>query len=270
MAEHDVMKTRDLAVAMVMFCFCTTAISAQQQVRGSNILVSQGVANALLLKKVMPTYNDAVMSVNISGQIVIAFTIDKTGKVSRAMVVERDLSGRKSVNVEDPHLRQASLDAVKQWTYRPYLLQGAPVDIDTSVVLLFDFSHPSSPIVKLGEPPNGPPPSTPALNAFDAGKASIGEFSKPLIDPKVAETRLTGRVEPQYPQMAKIAHIQGDVVLHVLIDKKGHVAKVKQKSGHPILVQAAINAVNQWDYQPFLLNGQPTDVETSVTVKFRP
>jgi len=91
-----------------------------------------------------------------------------------------------------------------------------------------------------------------------------------LIDPRVAETKLTGRVEPQYPQMAKIAHIQGDVVLHILIDKQGHVAKVEQKSGHPILIQAAKDAVNKWDYQPFLLNGQPADVETSVMVKFRP
>jgi len=265
------MLLRQLLAATVLFlCFLSSTISAQQQVRGSNILVSQGVTNAFLLKKVMPIYSDDVKSTTTSGQIVLAITIDKTGRVAHAMVVERDLWGRKSVNVGDPHLRQASLDAVKQWTYRPYLLNGAPVDIDTSVVLLFDFDHPNSPIVKLGEPPNGPPPSNSAVNAVDGGKASVGEFGKPLIDPKVAETRLTGRVEPQYPQMAKIAHIQGDVVLHILIDKQGHVAKVKQKSGHPILIQAAIDAVNKWDYQPFLLNGQPTDVETSVTVKFRP
>lgn len=99
---------------------------------------------------------------------------------------------------------------------------------------------------------------------------SVGEFGKPSIEPKVAESRLTGRVEPQYPQIAKIAHIQGDVVLHILIDQKGHVAKVKQKSRHPILIQAAIDAMSKWNYEPFLLNGQPTDVETSVTVKFRP
>jgi TonB family protein len=259
-----------LASAVLFFCLQSSTISAQQQVRGSNILVSQGVANSFLLKRVMPVYSDDVKSINTSGQIVIAFTIDKTGKVAHAMVVERDLWGRKSGNIGDPHLRQASLDAVKQWTYRPYLLNGTPADIDTSVVLLFDFSHPSSPIVKLGEPPNGPPPSKPEPNVVNGGKTSLAEFGKPLIDPKVAETRLTGRVEPQYPQMAKIAHIQGDVVLHILIDRQGHVAKVKQKSGHPILIQAAIDAVNKWDYQPFLLNGQPTDVETLVTVRFRP
>jgi TonB family protein len=265
------MHTRQFLAAAVSLCsFFAASVSAQQQVRGSNILVNQSVANAFLLKKVMPTYNDAVMSVNISGQIVIAFTIDKTGKVSRAMVVERDLSGRKSVNIEDPHLRQASLDAVKQWIYKPYLLNGAPVDIDTSVALVFDFTHPRSPLVKIGEPGSTAANSDPASNVVDGGKTSVGEFGKPLIDPKLAEKRLTGRVEPQYPQVAKIAHIQGDVVLHILIDKQGHVANAKAKTGHPILIQAALDAVRKWDYQPFLLNGQPVDVESSVTVRFRP
>ena len=259
-----------LAAVVLLLCFLSSTISAQQQVRGTNILVSQSVANAFLLKKVMPVYSDDVKSMNFSGQIVLAITVDKTGKVTRAMVVDIDFWGRKSVNIDDPHLRQTSLDAVKQWTYRPYLLNGEPIDIDTSVALVFNFSHPSSPIVKLGEAPKGPPRSKAESNVVDGGKASIGEFGKPLIDPKLADSRLTGRVEPQYPRIAQIAHIQGDVVLQILIDKQGHVAKAKQKSGHPILIQAAIDAVSKWDYQPFLLNGQPTDVETSVTVKFRP
>ena len=55
-----------------------------------------------------------------------------------------------------------------------------------------------------------------------------------------------------------------------LIDKQGHVAKTKAESGHPILIQAAMDAVKNWDYQPFMLNGEPTEVETSVTVKFKP
>jgi TonB family protein len=258
------------AASVLLLCLLPSTISAQQQIRGSNILVNQSVAHAFLLNKIMPVYGYGVMNSNISGQIVIAFTIDKTGKVTHAMVVDRDLWGRKSVNVEDPHLRQTSLDAVKQWTYRPYLLNGAPVDIDTSVALLFDFSHPTSPIVKLGEAAPTPPTSAAPSNTVDAGKSRVGEFGKPLIDPRVAETKLTGRVEPQYPQMAKIARIQGDVVLHILIDKQGHVAQVQQRSGHPILIQAAKDAVSKWDYQPFLLNGQPTEVETLVTVKFRP
>src|SRR6476646_6411978 len=114
------------AAAVLLWCLLSSTINAQQQVRGANILVSQSVTNPFLLKKVMPLYSDEVKSVNTSGQIVLALTIDKTGKVTHAMVVDRDLWGRKSVNVGDPHLRQTSLDAEKQWTYRPYLLNGAP------------------------------------------------------------------------------------------------------------------------------------------------
>src|SRR6478672_9883124 len=125
------MRPRQLSSTTLFLCLLTITANAQQQVRGANVLVSQSVTNAFLLKKVMPVYSDDVKSVNTSGQIVLALTIDKTGKVTHAMVVDRDLWGRKSVNVGDPHLRQTSLDAVKQWTYRPYLLNGAPVDVDT-------------------------------------------------------------------------------------------------------------------------------------------
>jgi protein TonB len=69
--------------------------------------------------------------------------------------------------------------------------------------------------------------------------------------------------------MARIAHIQGNVILQVLIDKQGHVANMKPIMGHPILVQAALDAVKQWEYKPFQLNGEPAQVETAVVVKFR-
>ena len=57
--------------------------------------------------------------------------------------------------------------------------------------------------------------------------------------------------------------------MQVLIDKQGHVANIKTESGHPLLVQAALDAVKQWEYQPFQVNGEPAQVETAVVVKFR-
>jgi TonB family protein len=144
---------------------------------------------------------------------------------------------------------------VKQWKYRPYLLNGEPVEVDTSVVLPFDFSE-----SKLAShaSPNVP-----------EGGASTGVFARPVIDREQAEERVTHRVEAPYPQMARIAHIQGNVTLHVLIDKQGHVANIKPAMGHPILIQAALDAVKQWEYQPFQLNGESAEVETTVLIKFR-
>jgi protein TonB len=80
--------------------------------------------------------------------------------------------------------------------------------------------------------------------------------------------RLIYRVEPIYPPVAQQAHIQGAVVLAALIDKGGNVQSLQVVSGHPLLVRAAIDAVKQWRYQPLLVNGQPIEVETTVTVNF--
>jgi TonB family protein len=76
------------------------------------------------------------------------------------------------------------------------------------------------------------------------------------------------KVSPKYPDEAKKARIQGTVVLDATISKKGDVENLQITSGHPILVPAAIDAVKQWKYKPFLLNGKPVEVQTQIEVKF--
>jgi len=88
------------------------------------------------------------------------------------------------------------------------------------------------------------------------------------ISAGVTNGRLIYRVEPTYPPVAQEAHIQGAVVLAALIDRGGNVQSLQLVSGHPLLVRAAIDAVKQWRYQPLLVNGQPIEVETTVTVNF--
>ena len=78
----------------------------------------------------------------------------------------------------------------------------------------------------------------------------------------------THDVTPQYPQMARVAHIQGDVLLQATISKAGVIENLRAISGHPILVQAAIEAVKQWKYKPYILNGEPVEVETTIKVQF--
>jgi periplasmic protein TonB len=82
------------------------------------------------------------------------------------------------------------------------------------------------------------------------------------------EGNLIRRVEPVYPQMAKNARIQGPVVLAALIDKAGAIENLHALSGHPMLVPAAISAVSQWRYRPYILNSEPIEVETQITVNF--
>lgn len=79
---------------------------------------------------------------------------------------------------------------------------------------------------------------------------------------------LIHRVQPVYPPLARQTRTQGTVVLRAVIGTDGAVREVQLVSGHPLLVQAALDAVGQWRYQPTLLNGRPVEVETRITVIF--
>ena len=73
---------------------------------------------------------------------------------------------------------------------------------------------------------------------------------------------------PAYPEIARRAGVQGEVVLMAVIDQQGAIQELQVKSGHPMLVTAATNAVRQWKYRPFRLNGAAIEVETQITVRF--
>lgn len=88
------------------------------------------------------------------------------------------------------------------------------------------------------------------------------------ISQGVTKGLLIHKEEPVYPSIARAARVQGDVVLSAVIDINGQIQNLQLISGHPMLVPAAIAAVRQWRYKPYLLNGQPVEVETTITVIF--
>jgi periplasmic protein TonB len=134
----------------------------------------------------------------------------------------------------------------------------------------------------------GPPPIS-ASGAYIPGTtgttgpgvfSSIGTGYAPVI-PKppvsaehtvrlshMSEGDLVRKVAPAYPPLARSARIQGTVVLQAEISKDGTIQNLQLISGHPMLAPAAIEAVKQWRYKPYLLNGEPVAVETQVVVNF--
>ena len=76
------------------------------------------------------------------------------------------------------------------------------------------------------------------------------------------------KVEPTYPAIAKAARVQGTVVLAAVIGKDGTIQNLHVVSGHPLLQGAAMDAVKQWKYRPYILNGEPVEVDTQVIVNF--
>jgi periplasmic protein TonB len=84
----------------------------------------------------------------------------------------------------------------------------------------------------------------------------------------VSQGLLIKRVQPNYPPLARQARIQGTVILQAEIRKEGTIQNLQLISGHPMLAPAAIEAVKQWRYKPYLLNGEPVAVDTQVVVNF--
>jgi len=84
----------------------------------------------------------------------------------------------------------------------------------------------------------------------------------------VSQGLLVHKVQPQYPPLARQARIQGVVVLQALIGKDGNIQNLHVVSGHPMLTNAALEAVKEWKYKPYYLNGEPVEVETTINVNF--
>ena len=85
---------------------------------------------------------------------------------------------------------------------------------------------------------------------------------------EILQGMLIRKVEPKYPPLAMAARIQGPVVLAAVISKNGTIDNLHLVSGHPMLVPAALDAVSQWRYRPYILNGEVIEVETQITVNF--
>jgi periplasmic protein TonB len=111
------------------------------------------------------------------------------------------------------------------------------------------------------------------LDGLGAGTNALPILSPPPVVHQVRishmmEGNLIHRVQPVYPPLARQARIQGTVVLRAIISRDGRIENLQVVSGHPMLAPAAIEAVRQWRYQPYILNDQPVEVETQITVNF--
>jgi protein TonB len=106
------------------------------------------------------------------------------------------------------------------------------------------------------------------LSSANVAVPKIATPQRVRVSSGVSTGLLIRKVQPNYPQLAKQARIQGAVVLQAEISKDGTIQNLQLISGHPMLAPAAIEAVKQWRYKPYLLNGEPVAVETQVVVNF--
>ena len=130
---------------------------------------------------------------------------------------------------------------------------------------------------------NAEAPNLPGVLGSSGAASSVMNVVKelPVAQPKIAPQKvkvssgvaqgmLVHRVTPEYPSQARQQGIQGTVVLQAVIGKDGAVKNVRALSGNSLLRQAAIDAVKQWKYKPYSLNGEPVEADTQIDVKFKP
>lgn len=120
--------------------------------------------------------------------------------------------------------------------------------------------------------PTSPASVSPAPPAFVPG-ATLGTSQKPhgpvRISGGVMANNVVNKVEPVYPPDAKRAGVRGSVVFEAMIGKAGNIENLRVISGVPVLATAAADAVRHWTYRPYKLNGEPIEVQTTITINFR-
>jgi TonB family protein len=254
--------TRHL-LAPLVFLICFASFAGAQVATPQRLQVSDGVMQGLLMKKVSPVYPPLARQARIQGTVVLKVQISKSGDV----VIMQLVSGH-------PMLAPAAIEAVKQWKYDPFLLNGEAVEVETTVRVNFVLADKPPAEGVAGDAPGGVPSGQTDGVIGGIVSNTPGDQTHPAtpqrvrVSLRVSQGLLVTKVPPQYPADARDQHIQGVVLLKVNIDKEGNVYKVQLISGHPLLAPAAIEAVKQWKYKPYLLSGTPVEVETQVTVNF--
>ena len=152
-----------------------------------------------------------------------------------------------------------------------------PTKIPQKVAMIKEEEAPP-PVSNMGGVVGGVPGGVPGgqMGGVLGGILSSGSMTAPKISTPqrvrlsqgVTEGNRLTTVTPLYPDIAKRARIQGVVVLQAVISKQGVIENLRVVSGHPMLTQAALDAVRQWRYRPYLLSGEPVEVETQITVNF--
>jgi TonB family protein len=211
----------------------------------------------IVIKAPKPSYPMDAKSKGVQGKVWIHLLISETGDVESADII----SG-------DPDLARATQEAMKKWKFKPYIRNGKPVKVNTKMP--FDFAFKNK-ITDASVPPDSSantPPSSAEAAGTSGGESSGSLPQKLRISSGVAQGLLLHKVDPIYPLAARVSHIQGDVILQATIGKDGLIHDLRAITGHPILIEAAKGAVEQWRYRPYVLKGEPVEVETTVKVQF--
>jgi TonB family protein len=213
------------------------------------------IAPGRLIKMVNPVYPEIAKVDQLDGKVVMHITIGADGTVKDVKVIHGL-----------PQLINAATHAVSQWVYEPARIDGVATTVATTVTVDFKL-HPSTGDTSVSSPQAG------------AGNTVAAAAKTSLPPPPAGVTRISGRVmanmvvkkvDPVYPADSIALGAQGTVVLLAVVSKTGEVGDVQVVSGPERFRTAAVDAVKQWRYSPYPLDGVPADVQTTISLNFAP
>lgn len=187
------------------------------------------------------TYPDSARQANTQGLVVIKITVSENGTVEKT----ENVSG-------DPILEAAAVDAVKQWRFQPFIEDGKPIKVSTKLQLRFAIAD--------GKCTDG------------VKQASVTTpFEHPVVLAQEEIQRfICMKVGAAPSRMVELARMRGDVVMAARVGKDGTMQELHiLSSASPLLNQPAIDAVKQWRYRPYVVSGEPVEVDTTIKVTFR-
>jgi len=210
-------------------------VSKEEQEAPDAVRATGEIKPPKLVDKVDPVYPEEARKKRVEGVVILEATTDKEGKVVNTKVL-------RSV---DLLLDRAAEEAVRQWKYEPFIINGKRIGVIFTVTCRFKLKD-----VKTEE--------------FDQSAVIAGD-DKEIKPPKLLE-----KVNPVYPEEARKNKIQGVVVLRVRVDEQGRVEQTMLiKSESSLLNKPAMDAVKQWKYEVLNLKGKPTPVVFNVTISFK-
>jgi TonB family protein len=240
------------------------------------VQVAGFVTEGLLLTQVQPIYPPLARKARIQGTVVLKAVINKDGSIESLTVV-----------TGHPFLAPAAIDAVKQWQYRPYLLNGYPVEVDTEILVNFSLSAKDPPPSSTSTTPNSQTGDVAGsvtnahANGVTVGASQRDQGPAPNVASSVKKTNLIRNTAPEdmwsrltqcvFPATALVAgnsYMEGTVDLGFLVSRDGNVVNVGVRGGDSSLRTPAIRAIRQWKFRPDAEQGVTTFSRVRAFVRF--
>ncbi|HWG18609.1 MAG TPA: TonB family protein [Acidobacteriaceae bacterium] len=233
------------------------ATSAEQQDPSGPVRVSSGVMAGAIISQPPPAYPEIAKAAHVQGVVVLHAIISKDGTVEKLTVV----SG-------PPMLTQSAMDAVQKWTYHPYLVNGQPVEVETTINVNYTFGGDDRSSSRTAIPDAQDP-----IPATDASGQPVHKIGAGVIPPAVLyeiDPEFSDEAKARVKEAGKDSKFEGTVLVQLIVNDDGRPENVHVVRGVGMgLDEKAVEAVRQYRFRPAMENGNPVPVLLNVQVNFK-